>query len=244
MVRNGRELLKGLSAAVPIAIGYVPIAVAFGVIARQSGLPFAETVLMSMMVFAGASQFMAVQMATAGALGMEIIFATLVLNFRHFIMSLSLMDRLKDVPLLAKGALAFGVTDETFAVAAMDEKGGNKRIHPLYMVGLIAVAYGSWVFGTVVGALFAGVIPQSISDSMNIALYAMFIALLIPAVRKRWWAGAVALIGMALNALFGLFLSGGWATVLATVAAAGCGAYLMPKDQSPAPEKRRVERME
>ena len=124
-MRNGQELRKGLSAAVPIAIGYVPIAVAFGVIARQTGLSFAETVLMSMMVFAGASQFMAVQMATAGALGMEIIFATLVLNFRHFVMGLSLMDRLKDVPALVKGVLAFGVTDETFAVAAMDEKGGT-----------------------------------------------------------------------------------------------------------------------
>lgn len=233
-----------MASAVPIVIGYIPIAIAFGVIARQSGLSFAETVMMSMMVFAGASQFMAVQMATAGALGMEIIFATLVLNFRHFVMSLSLMDRLKHVPPWARGALAFGITDETFAVASMDEKGGNGRIHPLYLAGLIAVAYGSWVFGTVIGVLFAKAIPRAISDSMNIALYAMFIALLIPAVRKRWWAGAVALIGMALNALFGLFLSGGWATVLATVAAAGCGAYLMPKDQSPAPEKRRVERME
>lgn len=236
-MRNGQELRKGLSAAVPIAIGYVPIAVAFGVIARQTGLSFAETVLMSMMVFAGASQFMAVQMATAGALGMEIIFATLVLNFRHFVMGLSLMDRLKDVPALVKGVLAFGVTDETFAVAAMDEKGGNRRIHPLYLVGLMAVAYGSWVFGTVIGALFAQAIPQSISDSMNIALYAMFIALLVPAVRKRWRVGGIALIGMSLNALFGLFLSGGWATVLATVVAAGFGALLMPRKEPPAAEK-------
>lgn len=168
---------------------------------------------------------------------MEIIFATLVLNFRHFVMGLSLMDRLKDVPALVKGVLAFGVTDETFAVAAMDEKGGNRRIHPLYLVGLMAVAYGSWVFGTVIGALFAQAIPQSISDSMNIALYAMFIALLVPAVRKRWRVGGIALIGMSLNALFGLFLSGGWATVLATVVAAGFGALLMPREEPPAAEK-------
>lgn len=229
-MRNGEELLKGVSAAVPIAIGYVPLAIAFGVIARQSGLPFVETVLMSMMVFAGAGQFMAVQMATAGAMGMEIVLATMMINLRHFVMSLSLMDRLKNVPLLSKGVLAFGITDETFAVATMDERDGNKRIHPLYMAGLIAVAYGSWVTGTVVGALFAGVIPPSISDSMGIALYAMFIALLVPAVRKMWRAGIIALIGMGMNALFGLFLPGGWATVLATVLAAGCGAMLMPRE--------------
>lgn len=236
-MRNGQELQKGLSSAVPIAIGYVPIAIAYGVIARQSGLPFVETVLMSMMVFAGASQFMAVQMATAGALGVEIIFATLVLNFRHFVMSLSLMDRLKNVPFLTKGCLAFGITDETFAVATMEEKGQDNRIHPLYMAGLIALAYGSWVVGTVIGSLFAKVIPRSISDSMSIALYAMFIGLLVPAVRKRWRAGVIALIGMTLNALFGLFLPGGWATILATVLAAGCGAALMPRDKSSTAEK-------
>ena len=101
----------------------------------------------------------------------------------------------------------------------------------------MAVAYGSWVFGTVIGALFAQAIPQSISDSMNIALYAMFIALLVPAVRKRWRVGGIALIGMSLNALFGLFLSGGWATVLATVVAAGFGALLMPREEPPAAEK-------
>lgn len=226
-----------MSAAVPIGIGYVPIAITFGVIAQQSGLPFVQTVLMSMMVFAGASQFMAVQMATAGAVGMEIIFATLVLNFRHFVMSLSLMDRLKNVPLLAKAGIAFGITDETFAVAAMDDKGRDDRIHPLYMTGLIAAAYGSWVIGTVIGALFARLIPESISESMSIALYAMFIALLVPAVRKMWRAGVIALIGMALNVLFGLFLSGGWATVLATVLAAGCGAVVMPGEEPPAAEE-------
>lgn len=230
-MRSSKALRKGLSSAAPIAIGYVPIAIAFGVIARQAGLPFVETVLMSMMVFAGASQFMAVQMATAGALGMEIIVATLVLNFRHFVMSLSLMDRLRNAPLLTKAGLSFGITDETFAVASMDEQGQGTRLHPAYMAGLILLAYGSWVFGTVIGALFAQVIPPAISDSMNIALYAMFIGLLVPVVRKMWRAGAIALIGMALNALFGLFLPGGWATILATVSAAGCGAALMPREE-------------
>ena len=176
-MRSSKALRKGLSSAAPIAIGYVPIAIAFGVIARQAGLPFVETVLMSMMVFAGASQFMAVQMATAGALGMEIIVATLVLNFRHFVMSLSLMDRLRDAPLLTKAGLSFGITDETFAVASMDEQGQDTPLHPAYMAGLILLAYGSWVSGTVIGALFAQVIPPAISDSMNIALYAMFIGL-------------------------------------------------------------------
>lgn len=230
-MRSSKALRKGLSSAAPIAIGYVPIAIAFGVIARQAGLPFVETVLMSMMVFAGASQFMAVQMATAGALGMEIIVATLVLNFRHFVMSLSLMDRLRNAPLLTKAGLSFGITDETFAVATMDEQGQDTPLHPAYMAGLILLAYGSWVSGTVIGALFAQVIPPAISDSMNIALYAMFIGLLVPAVRKMWRAGAIALIGMALNALFGLFLPGGWATILATVSAAGCGAALMPREE-------------
>lgn len=221
---------RGAWTAVPIAVGYFPIAIAFGVISIQAGIPLAQTVSMSLIVYAGASQFMAAGMVAAGAGFAEIVLATFVLNLRHFIMSMSLMDRLKMIPKEWKPLLSFGITDETFAVLSLKEDGNGREQGQLYVLGLMAAAYGSWVVGTMVGAVFANVIPPSVSASMSIGLYAMFIGLLVPAVRSAWKFGIIVAFSMVLSTVFGLFLNRGWAIVLATVLAAASGIFLHQED--------------
>jgi 4-azaleucine resistance transporter AzlC len=217
------EFTSGVLSAVPIVVGYLPIAVAFGVIAQQAGIPPLLSVCMSGLVYAGASQFMAVNMLTTGAGSLEIVLATLVLNFRHFVMGLSLMNRLQKMPATWKMAVSSGITDETFAVASL-QKG---TIGQWFLAGLILTSYAAWVIGTLIGGLMSQIIPPSISESMSVALYAMFIGLLVPAVRDSGKRGLIALISMGLNTLLGMFLSSGWSIVLSTVLGGLAGAWLM-----------------
>ena len=223
------EFKKGIIKALPIIIGYLPIAISFGIIAAQANIQIYQALLMSLMVYAGASQFMAVNMILLGALGIEIVFATLILNFRHFIMSMSLMNRLEGIPLPWKAILSFGITDETFAVAAIDET--LEKSSPYFILGLFIGAYGSWTLGTLLGGLLAMVIPPTISKSMSIALYAMFIALLVPAIRRQWRLGVIAALSSLLNLILSKWLSGGWGIVLSTILGSAVGIFLMKEEQ-------------
>lgn len=217
------EFTAGVLSAIPIVVGYLPIAVAFGMIAQQAGIPPLLSVCMSGLVYAGASQFMAVNMLSTGAGSLEIVLATFVLNFRHFVMGLSLMNKLKKMPAAWKMAVSSGITDETFAVASLQKE----TIGKWFLAGLILTSYTTWVIGTLIGGLLSQVIPPSISESMSIALYAMFIGLLIPAVRDNGKWGLIALVSMGLNTVLGLFLSSGWSIVLSTVLGGLAGVWLM-----------------
>ena len=218
--------------AVPVALGYIPIAIAFGVISVQSGVNVAQAASMSLMVYAGASQFMGVNMILTGAGFVEIVIATLVLNLRHFVMSMSIMHELKHIKKAWKPVLAFGITDETFAMLSLREREQGTPLDPVFAAGLMGTAYGSWVGGTIIGGFFADYIPASISSSMSIGLYAMFIGLLVPAVRGAWKAGVIVAGSMLLGTLFGNFLQRGWAIVLATVIAASASIFLMKEEKA------------
>ena len=113
------ELLRGARAAIPIAVGYVPVAIAFGILARQAGFSALQSLGMSAIVYAGASQFASLPLVAGGASPVAIALATLVLNFRHFLMSASLVQKL---PTRAPAGLGLGVTDETFVVAMAEER--------------------------------------------------------------------------------------------------------------------------
>src|SRR5690625_3197046 len=115
-----QEMKAALLVGLPIILGYFPVAIAYGVLAKQAGLSLFELTSMSVLVYAGASQFMAVNMLMVSAGWIEIVIATFVLNFRHFIMNLSLMNKWQHLSTSSKLPLSLGVTDETFAVASME----------------------------------------------------------------------------------------------------------------------------
>jgi 4-azaleucine resistance transporter AzlC len=195
------EILRGARAGIPIAIGYVPIAIAFGILAKQAGLSSFQALSMSAIVYAGASQFASLSLFAGGASPIAIAFATLVLNFRHFLMSASMVQKL---PPHASSALGLGVTDETFVVAMAEE-----RLTPTFFLGLIVTVYLSWSTGTIIGAVF--------------------IAILVPGARKSWVVLVVAAIGGLLTWGLAFVFPGlpyGWRIVIAILAASGVGAAI------------------
>ncbi|WP_156288995.1 AzlC family ABC transporter permease [Oceanobacillus salinisoli] len=223
---------RGMMTGIPIMLGYLPIAVTFGVLAKQAGMSLTELTLMSLLVFAGAAQFMGTNMIAVGTGALEIIIATFVLNFRHFVMSLSFMNQLRGIALKWKLPMSLGLTDETFAVSALHSEEARKENGAFYYIGIIIVAYLSWVLGSLLGGILGEIIPERLSQSMGIALYAMFIGLLVPSVKKNLRIGLIAIIAMLINAIcVQLGLSTGWAIVIGTVLGGMSGIYLFKENE-------------
>jgi 4-azaleucine resistance transporter AzlC len=208
---------QGVQAGMSIAIGYMPIALTFGLLAKTTGLTLWETVMMSVIVFAGASQYIALNLLTLGTGGFEIVLTTFILNIRHFLMAAALNEKAEQESLWKKALYAFGITDETFSVAAM--KPG--KVNASYMLGLIFVSYGSWVISSGVGHVVGERLPKSLQESMSVALYAMFIGLLVPTLKKQRKVIWLACLAAAFHSilLLGLHMSKGWAIVISTLLA-------------------------
>ncbi|MFD0952766.1 AzlC family ABC transporter permease [Virgibacillus natechei] len=224
---------KGIATGFPIMLGYLPIAITYGVLAKQAGMSLAELTLMSVMVFAGASQLMGANMIAVGAGALEIIIATFVLNFRHFVMSLSFMNRLRDIGLKWKAPLSLGLTDETFAVSALNTEEAKMEKGAFFYTAIILTAYVAWIFGSFLGGVLGEVIPEILSQSMGVALYAMFIGLLIPSVKKELKVGLIAIIAMLIHAIcVYLGISTGWAIVLGTILGGMSGIYLLKEERT------------
>ena len=217
------QFLAGVRAGLPVAVGYVPIAIAFGALATKAHLSPSEAVLMSALVFAGASQFMAVGMMVSGAGGLQIVIATLFINLRHLIMSMAVHHTVEETNRPWRALLSFGITDETFALLTLQDANAQGRPTHLFAAGLMGVAYGGWVAGTAIGSFGAEMIPPAVSASMTVGLYAMFIALLMPHVRRSWRVAFIAGSSMALNAVLVSFMSTGWAIVVSTTLGASLG---------------------
>lgn len=231
---NGRLYMiqRGVIAGLPIMLGYLPIALTYGVLASQTGMTNIELTLMSVLVFAGAAQFLAVGMVAAGTGIIEIIIATFILNLRHFVMSLSFVNRLRNIALKAKIPLTLGLTDETFTVSALYKREAKESHGAWFYASLILSAYISWVGGSFLGGMLGDVMPARISESMGIALYAMFIGLLIPSVKGNARVAGVALLAMFINFLCqSLGMNQGWAIVLGTILGGAGGIGLLAKEE-------------
>ena len=227
-----RGFMNGLRAGAPIAVGYIPSAMAFGILARTANMTAWETLFMSYVVFAGASQFVAVNLYMLGAAFPEIILATLVLNMRLIMMSSAISKRLlPGIGRLTKAWIGFELTDESFSVSAMR---GEDMLSADFQVGVNFLGHWTWAIGSLLGWFGAAILPSSVQDSMGIALYALFIGLLVPSVRKNRSGLVVAAAAMALSAFIkwtpclNASLNRGFAIMLAAGAAALFGAIALP----------------
>lgn len=214
-VKKTSDFRLGLQAGLSIAIGYMPVALTFGLLARTTGLTFAETVLMSVFVYAGAAQYISLSLIAVGTGVVEIVLTTLIVNIRHFLMSASLTERLEEHQLYKKLMTAFGVTDETFSV--ISTQAGKTRT--AFAAGVMIISYGSWVVFSGVGHLMGDVMPGFLQVSMSIALYAMFVGLLVPSMKKNVKVAYLAAVAAAVNSLLIFYtdLSGGWSIVASTL---------------------------
>ena len=224
----------GLRTGTPIAQGYIPSALACGILCKTAGLTALEGLFMSLIVFAGASQFVALNLIMIGSAIPEIVLATAVLNMRHVMMSSSIARRLvPGIGALKKSWICFELTDESFSIASMQKE---PLLAPEFMFGLNIVGHCTWVIGTVLGFYGTSVLPQNVQDSMGIALYALFIGLLLPSVRKSRSALIVAAAGMGLSALIKWTpcfadMNRGIAIMTATGLAALLGAVVFPLEK-------------
>ena len=212
----------GASAAWPICLGYLPIGLALGVLAQKAGLHPFEIGLMSLIVFAGSSQFIAISMISAGAAPAAIIMTTFMVNLRHLLMSSSLAVFLNGVTRSKLSIFAYGVTDESFAVNHTRFAAGDWNLNR----GLVLnqTANFCWILSTIIGAYGGQFIPAH-AFGIDYALIAMFICLLVIQLRGRiTWLTAIISGGLA--TILAIWLPGNSYIVLASVVAAGVGVAL------------------
>ncbi|MCM3610580.1 AzlC family ABC transporter permease [Planococcus sp. MERTA32b] len=214
-----RGFSAGLKAGVSIAIGYFPVALTFGLLAKTTGLSLLEATAMSIFVFAGAAQYISLSLITAGVAPAVIILNTFIVNIRHFLMTASLNEKMQPDARWKKALYAFGITDESFSVLAI-QKEDNLRTS--FAAGVISISYGSWVVFTALGHLIGANLPEFLQAAMSIALYAMFVGLLVPSMRGNRKVVSLAAIAAILNSLFYFtgWLTTGWAILVSTLASA------------------------
>jgi 4-azaleucine resistance transporter AzlC len=219
--QRGEILRAGAAAGWPICLGYFPVGLALGVLARQNGLSPLDIGLMSLLVFAGSAQFIAVAMIGAKAAPLSIVATTFIVNSRHLLMSSALAVHLRGAgkPFLA--LFAYGVTDESFAVNLSRFRDGWDRRCALVVNHL---ANGVWIAASILGALVGALVPPG-ACGINFALPAMFIALLVFQLRSRIHV-LTAIIAAMVSVLWSLFLPGDSYAVAAAVIAATVG-YLL-----------------
>ncbi|MCK8602029.1 AzlC family ABC transporter permease [Desulfoferrobacter suflitae] len=215
-------LLEGLRTSWPICMGYFPIGLAFGVLGQKAGLNPFQIGMMSLLVFAGSSQFIAVSMLSSGAEVMSIAMTTFVINLRHFLMSSSLVVYLQQAGWKFLSAFAYGITDESFAVNMTRFRANEWGKYRALAVNQWANA--AWVASTVIGGMGGEFIPAG-SFGIDYALSAMFIALLVFQLRGRIYVMTALLAGVLAVAL-ALLIPGNSYVVLASLLAATAGFAL------------------
>lgn len=229
-MRWKRDFKEGVKSGMPIGLGYLPVSFTFGFLAVSGGLPVWAAVFISLTNLTSAGQFAGTNLILAGAGYIEVALTTFVINIRYMLMSLSLSQKLEQgTGTLERLLLAFGITDETFVVSSL--KPGVLKAS--YMIGLMSMPVLGWNLGTLLGGSISTLLPEAMQNAMGIALYAMFIALIIPASkqsRTRLYVIAAAVFVTCLLKYLPVFsfISSGFRVILATVAASFLGAWLFP----------------
>jgi predicted branched-subunit amino acid permease len=231
MVSNIKdEFSNGLRDGIPICLGYVSVAFTFGLMCTENGLPFWIAVLISLTNLTSAGQFAGTALIIAGGGLLEIGITTFVINLRYMLMSLSIsqkVDAKLSVP--KRMAMSFGVTDEIFGVS-MQKKG---NITFAYFMGLMILPILGWSGGTLVGAVAVSLLPDMVRSALGIAIYGMFLAIIIPPARtERAIAWVIAIAGLISCMLYyvPLFnsISGGWMIIICAVVTSSIAAILWP----------------
>ena len=219
---------RGMRDGISIALGYLSVSFSFGILSVQSGLTVWQAVLISLTNLTSAGQVAGVGLIAANASMFELILAEIVINIRYSLMSLVLSQKADSSFRLPQRLLAsYGITDEIFAVASIQKD----PVKPRYMYGLILVPFLGWTLGTWLGAAAGTLLPEQITNSLGIALYGMFLAIILPPARKSRAIFAVISVAAVISVLLHFFIkwmSGGFAMIIAALAASVFGAILFP----------------
>ena len=227
---NKSCLLKGLRDGVPISLGYFAVAFSLGIAARSAGFTAFQALLMSLFNNASAGEFAAFTLVGAGAGYLEVALMTLVTNARYLLMSCALSQKLPaDTPLLPRLLIGFDVTDEIFGVSIAYPG----RLNPVYTYGVILAALPGWALGTFFGVLMGNALPVRLVSALSVALYGMFIAVIVPPARQNRVIAVLIVLSMALSWLFSAvelfrFMSSGAQVIVLTIAISAFAAWRFP----------------
>ena len=228
MIHN--KIQRGIRDGIPIAVGYFSVSFTFGMMAVQSGISPFHAVLISLLNLTSAGQFAGLTVIVSNASLMEMALTQLVVNIRYALMSVSLSQKLDDsVKMRSRLLIAYGNTDEIFAVAS--SKPGT--VGAKYLYGLILLPVLGWVGGTLAGAVASTFLPGTVISALGVALYGMFIAIVVPPAKEHKEVRTVVLIALLLSCAFYYLpvlrqVSSGFMIIICTVAAAAVGAVLFP----------------
>ena len=229
---NKQDFKRGLLHGVPIFLGYLAVSFSFGIFAVASGLSVVETVLISMFNLTSAGQLAGVPIIACTGSLFELALGQLVINLRYALMSVSLSQKFdKAVRPLDRFVIAFANTDEVFAVSSSQPSAVSKS----YMYGLILPPYVGWTLGTVIGALLGSILPPVVMSALSVAIYGMFVAIVVPAMRGHKATALCVLFAIALSCLFYYVpvlngVSGGFVVIICAVTASALFAFLAPID--------------
>lgn len=241
MVQN--SFSRGVRDGIPIALGYVSVSFTFGMMAVAQGLPVWFAVAISMTNLTSAGQFAGLSLIVSGASLVEMALTQLTINLRYALMSLSLTQKLdRSVTLADRFWISFGNTDEIFAVASGQKGSVGKK----YFIGLMSMPYFGWALGTLLGAVAGNVLPTSVRDALGIAIYGMFLAIIIPAAREKKPVLMVVMIAVALSCAFYWTpclksVSSGFVIIICALIAAGLGAWLFPVEDEEQTESEKAD---
>lgn len=224
---------KGMLDGIPIGLGYLAVSFSLGIAAKNAGLSPAQSFLASMLCNASAGEYAGFTLIAAGAAYLELAIMTLVVNARYLLMSCAMSQRMAPgTPFYHRLLMAFDITDELFGIAIARPG----YLNPFYTYGAMLVAIPGWAVGTALGTMAGNILPLRLVSALSVALYGMFIAIIIPPARKNRVVGvlvAVSFLGSFLAACLPVIsgLSEGMRTILLTVLISAAAAILFPRKE-------------
>ena len=227
---NRESFKQGVKDGIPIGLGYLAVSFTFGMMAVSGGLSIWQAVLISLTNLTSAGQFAGLDIIIMGGSYWEIALTQLIINLRYCLMSFSLAQKLqRDVPRFHRYFVAFGVTDEIFGVS-VSQKG---KVSPYYNYGAMCMAIPGWTLGTLAGAVSGSLLPEFIISALSVAIYGMFLAVIIPPAKTNRAVLGVVIAAMAVSSLFAVVpilqsVSSGFVIIITTVLVAGAAAFLCP----------------
>jgi predicted branched-subunit amino acid permease len=229
-MNNKQSYLQGIRDGIPIALGYFAVGFTLGIAAKSMGMSAGGAGLMSFLMHASAGEF-AVLTVIAGNSGyVAMVITMVVINLRYFLMSCAMSQKINPSTSLPKRLLlSYFVTDEIFGISSSV----SGELNPCYPYGAATVASPGWVLGTILGAAVGNILPPSLSSALSVALYGMFLAVVIPASKANKAVAAVVLVSMVSSAAFTFLpylagISAGTRIIILTMVIAAVAAIIKP----------------
>jgi len=228
-MRSQSAFRRGFHAGLPIGLGYFSVSLSFGILAVSYGFSWWQAVLISMVCVTSAGQFAGVGIMCTPGQYIAMLVSQLTINVRYSMMGVSLSQKVdSSISKVWRWILGFFITDEIFAVAAAE-----RELTRSFFLGLTVLPYTGWALGTLCGALVGNILPERLMNALCIALYGMFVAIVVPVAKKERSVLAVVLLAMAISCLFtwlpGLKdISSGISVSLCAIVAAAAGAAIFP----------------